>query len=451
MNGRERASEKKSKKGGRGRGGDDDESAHVAADDVSMLASAPVVSTKDEDGNELSPEDLQDQLVEQLAEKRASTRQAALQRLIDQLQLNCDFDFVTERAETLQLYLLNSVRKGDSPEVVLACRALQLMAATLGGDSEKLLEAATPVLHTFLKNTSKGASGRAATAEALGFLSFIGGAGDKDSLQAMALLLEALHGAGKVPEAVSVAVWEAWGLLASSLVQSRLAGEVCVAHVPTLTRFLDDESTDVKTAAGENIALIVEARQAQDAEKAAQGEDEDDEEQDDDQQQLDATALASPTDSINEQLSGVAVSASSTAAAAAGSKAGSKRKKPSAASASAAADPLADLTALISKLSALATDGNRHRARKERAVQRKSFRDILRTVEHGEAPDESLKIEKSRHSFEGWPAVKQLAAFREVLGKGLNVHFGQTHAGRNSDPSRGKCTWCAMWCGVLCG
>ncbi len=202
--------------------------------------------------------------MEQLAEKRASTRQGALARLIDQLQLGFEFDFLTERLETLQLYLLNSVRKGDSAEVVLACRALQLVSATLGADSEKVLEAATPVLHAFLKNTSKGASGRAATAEALGFLAFIGGTGDKDSLQAMALLLDALQnsGASSVPEAVSVAVWEAWGLLASSLVPSRLAGEVCAAHLATLTRFLDDESTDVKTAAGENIALILEAKQA---------------------------------------------------------------------------------------------------------------------------------------------------------------------------------------------
>jgi hypothetical protein len=83
------------------------------------------------------------------------------------------------------------VRKGDSAEVVLACRALQLMAATLGTDSEKLLEAATPVLHALLKNSSKGAAGRAACAETLGFLAFIGGAGDKDTLQAMSLLTDA--------------------------------------------------------------------------------------------------------------------------------------------------------------------------------------------------------------------------------------------------------------------
>ena len=34
-----------------------------------------------------------------------------------------------------------------------------------------------------------------------------------------------------------------------------------------------------------------------------------------------------------------------------------------------------------------------------------------------------MKIEKSRHSFSGWVSIKQLQAIREVLGKGLNVHF----------------------------
>lgn len=34
-----------------------------------------------------------------------------------------------------------------------------------------------------------------------------------------------------------------------------------------------------------------------------------------------------------------------------------------------------------------------------------------------------MKIEKSRHSFSGWVHIKQLQAIREVLGKGLNVHF----------------------------
>ena len=106
-------------------------------------------------------------------------------------------------------------------------------------------------------------------------------------------------------------------------------------------------------------------------------------------------------------------------------------KQAASSSAVAAAPGSFDLNALIAKLSALATDSSRFRGKKERATQRKSFRDILRTVEDGDVPDEQLKIEKSRHSFSGWAHIKQLNAVRDVLGKGLNVHFGQNETLRD--------------------
>ena len=40
-----------------------------------------------------------------------------------------------------------------------------------------------------------------------------------------------------------------------------------------------------------------------------------------------------------------------------------------------------DFEDLVAALEALATDGSKHRARKDRAKQRSSFRDILHTVE----------------------------------------------------------------------
>lgn len=363
-------------------------SAALADSDEVMAAAPAQLVSRDEDGNELTPEDIEDQLVEQLAEKRSSTRLGALQRLIDKLQLHYSEDFVAARLDTLQLYLLNSVKKGDAAEVVLACRALSLLALTLGPDGEKLVQAATPLLHTYLINTSKSPAGRGAVADALGFVTFVCGLSDADTLTAMAHLVEALQH-GHPPEQVTTHVWEAWGLLASSLPTSRQAGELADKHLGALVRFLDDESIDVRTAAGENIAMLISARQEIEAERADQDEEEEEEEEKSDPMS-DAAAAASP-----------AASAASAASDGDGT----------------------DLPSLIAKLRALSTDGNRHRARKERSAQRKSFRDILHSVEHGDVPSETLKIGKDRHEFEGWSHVSQLAAVRDVLGKGLNVHF----------------------------
>ena len=332
---------------------------------------------------------------------------SGLTRLIDLLQLSFEWDFVKSRLDTLQLYLLNSVRKGDTAEVVLACRALTLLSLTLGADSETLFNGATPVLRDLLRNGSKSSSARAAAGEALGFLHFVGSMSDRDTLDAMALLADVMGGATALPEAVATACWEAWGLLASTLPSHQLAGATLDSALPVLVRALDDESVDVKTAAGENIALLIEARQEQEAERA-------EEEGDEEEEKVGAGAA--------EQKGGETPMSDASGASPPPAK---KRKAPAAAasSSSSSSGSGVDMDALIAKLSALATESSRFRGKKERATQRKSFRDILGTVESGEVPEESLKIEKSRHTFSGWSQVKQLAAVRDVLAKGLNTHF----------------------------
>jgi hypothetical protein len=434
----------------RGRQGDDETLVHAALADavadednyahaVENAISSSAAVGKDEDGNDLTPEDIEDQLVEQLAEKRSSTRLAALQRLADKLQLQYAEDFVEARLETLQLYILNSIRKGDAPEIVLACRALSLLAVTLGPDGEALVQAATPVLHTLLINTAKSPTARAAIAEALGFVTFVCGLSDADTLLAMKQLLEALQH-GHPPESVTTAVWEAWGLLASSLSTSRQGGELADQHLGALVRFLDDESIDVRTAAGENIALLISARQELEAERAElEGEDGGEEAEEEAVEEEAAPAAenaaasasasasaaapaAGPVDDLlNAAMDAAELSPRSKKRAVKGG--GAKGGKAAGAASSSSAGDGTDLPSLITKLRALSTDGNRHRARKDRSAQRKSFRDILHTVEDGSLPSETLTIGKSRHEFEGWAHVKQLAAVRDVLAKGLNVHF----------------------------
>jgi hypothetical protein len=61
----------------------------------------------------------------------------------------------------------------------------------------------------------------------------------------------------------------------------------------------------------------------------------------------------------------------------------------------------------------------------ERAQQRATFREILRSVEDGEQPSEVLTINKSKYEFFGWSQIKQLNTFRSILGAGLNLHLSK--------------------------
>jgi hypothetical protein len=81
----------------------------------------------------------------------------------------------------------------------------------------------------------------------------------------------------------------------------------------------------------------------------------------------------------------------------------------------------ADVHATVKKL---ANESSKSVAKKERAAQRAQFRAILKTIEQGELPEESLVIcGTQQHTFRGWKQVKQLAALRAVLASGLKHHF----------------------------
>lgn len=396
----------------------------------------------------MTEEDKQDQLVEQLSEKRTSTRVGALARLIDDLQMNWMYDFVSDRLDTLQLYVLASVRKGETPEVVLACRALEVIALTMGTEAEKLVAEATPVLNEVLKNGSRSGTARAATAEAIGLLNFVGSASDFDTEAAMQMLITQLR-VSNLPEALASSAWEAWALLATTLPTHKLAGELLSSYLPALMQYLDHESIDVKTAAGECIALLWEAHLEVEAEKeeeeGAEGSLED---------ELDSLSMlpdsAVPTIPVARKTSRSASIGSDSDKSTASPQLSAATRSPAlnafkrsfrptklpgpssrasgASSSSAAASsgvPPSDLyfDKLVGKLSALARDSGRQQSKKQRATQKRTFRELLRTVEDGEVPDESLKIEKSRHEFFGWRSLLQLDVIRDVLAKGLNCHF----------------------------
>ena len=78
---------------------------------------------------------------------------------------------------------------------------------------------------------------------------------------------------------------------------------------------------------------------------------------------------------------------------------------------------------LCETLKKLATDCNKHRAKKDRRQQRSSFRDILRAVEEGEAPRLRIKFGMEAVSIHSWSRKRHYDALCHVLGSGMPVHL----------------------------
>lgn len=86
-------------------------------------------------------------------------------------------------------------------------------------------------------------------------------------------------------------------------------------------------------------------------------------------------------------------------------------------------DFVGDNNGLCDLLRDLATDGNKHKAKKDLRQQRSSFRDILKTVEDGIAPDEVVKFGTESIALHSWVRRRQYSALKEVLGTGVTVHL----------------------------
>ncbi|TSK13230.1 Interferon-related developmental regulator 1 [Bagarius yarrelli] len=82
-----------------------------------------------------------------------------------------------------------------------------------------------------------------------------------------------------------------------------------------------------------------------------------------------------------------------------------------------------DWEMLCSKLSALATDCNKHRAKNDKRKQRSVFRDVLKAVQDGEFESETIRFGSERMIIDSWVRKRTYDAFREFVGSGMNYHL----------------------------
>ncbi|XP_076008222.1 interferon-related developmental regulator 1 [Genypterus blacodes] len=78
---------------------------------------------------------------------------------------------------------------------------------------------------------------------------------------------------------------------------------------------------------------------------------------------------------------------------------------------------------LCDKLTALATDCNKHRAKVDKRKQRSVFRDILKAVEEGDFQSETIRFGTERMIIDSWVRKRTYDTFREFVGSGMNYHL----------------------------
>ncbi|XP_074049990.1 interferon-related developmental regulator 1 isoform X2 [Macrotis lagotis] len=90
-----------------------------------------------------------------------------------------------------------------------------------------------------------------------------------------------------------------------------------------------------------------------------------------------------------------------------------------------------DMESLTQKLRALATDGNKHRAKIDKRKQRSVFRDVLRAVEERDFPTETVKFGPERMYIDCWVKKQTYDTFKEILGTGMQYHLQSNEFLRN--------------------
>lgn len=85
------------------------------------------------------------------------------------------------------------------------------------------------------------------------------------------------------------------------------------------------------------------------------------------------------------------------------------------------------LLELIAILKQLATDSSKSKSKKDRKEQRSSFRDILKGVEEGDSPSETVKFGREVVRLDCWYKKLQYDWFCKALGSGMNLHLASNY------------------------
>jgi len=247
-----------------------------------------------------------------------------------------------------------SLKRGSKTEVELSLKTLSIIGVTLGTESESIFKEISPLLDVIVKDTEKDVDIRAAAEEALSSLYFIACTDDHAIMEHLSLLQTYF-----TMDLCHIAL-RCWGLLTTRVLKQYIHSTLLKQTINPFVSLLDSPEIEIRSAAGENIALLIETERDLCTEEA-----------------FDLNNLST----------------------------------------------LVDVDDMLSKLSDLANDRNRYQAKKDIIKQRSSFKEIYKYINDDELDGIKLTFNKQPAVFDSWVKLKQLAFFRETIGEGLQTHF----------------------------
>ncbi|KAF8404889.1 hypothetical protein HHK36_009784 [Tetracentron sinense] len=170
------------------------------------------------------------------------------------------------RSATLLYHCLNSIKRGSSKEISLACHAIGLLALTVGcGDNvHEILEDSIPPFSKALKSGLES-SNILSILDCLAIITFVGGKNPEEMERSMHVVWQLLHPklgsnvvASKPSSAVIASAISAWSFLLSTMNGWRPNSKYWRESISYFSSLLEEEDRSVRNAAGEALALIFE-------------------------------------------------------------------------------------------------------------------------------------------------------------------------------------------------
>ncbi|XP_058832588.1 interferon-related developmental regulator 2 isoform X2 [Topomyia yanbarensis] len=312
------------------------------------------------------------QAIENASDKSLQTRINAFQAINEILVHHYIPDFIDDRKMTLMDAIEKSIKKGKGSEQAWAARIIPLLVIQLDGadDINELIKVLKPVLLATAQDTATSYDARAKCCMALGLLNFLASDDPGDLLPMMKSFESIFSGsylkgdstpstAGVDAAALHSSALSAWALLLTQIPSGDLVTLVnsnnsLIPSIRKLTGMLQSPHLEVRMAAGETLALILESGRSHDE------------------------------DFLNDELDN-----------------------------------------LIEATQKLATDAHKYRAKRDRKVQRATFRDVHRYLEEDISPEISIKFGKETLLLDTWSLHHQYICLRNALGFGMNVHLSE--------------------------
>ncbi|CAN6289051.1 unnamed protein product [Urochloa humidicola] len=264
----------KRNKGGRGGGGgaDDQLDGGSDADSVASMSTASALSElqlTQATEHVSSQEFVLDKYIDDLYEKRGSTREKALGALVDAFESFVLLGLVENKYVTLLSQFTNSIKKGSTKEVCLACRAIGLLAVTLGAgsSSHETMDESHPQLLRILQ-TWPDAPKMISALDCLAVVTFVGATDLAETQLSMKAIWDVIHpksgsNVGIVrkpkPPLLAAAV-SAWAFLLTTVGSSRRNTDTWKEPITFLSSLLEAEDRAVRIASGEALALCFELK-----------------------------------------------------------------------------------------------------------------------------------------------------------------------------------------------